>query len=75
MCESFLFLTYVNTKFSDIGHDSFCLRSYVLASYARFLWDVEEDDEEEENEGKHDHEIDHNHSSQPAFFHGAPLTA
>lgn len=24
-----------------------CLHSYVMASYARFLWDAEEDDEED----------------------------
>lgn len=46
----------------------FC--SYVLASYARFLWDAE-DEEEEEME---------NNSSSPMFFGGdsqnpPPLTA
>lgn len=42
------------------------LCSYVLASYARFLWDAEEDEEEVEEET--------NITSAPNFFHGTPTT-
>lgn len=60
---------------------SFC--SYVLASYARFLWDAEEDaeEDEEEDEGNErvQHGTDQSHTSSSNFYHGAhqhsPLTA
>jgi hypothetical protein len=48
--------------------------SYVLASYARFLWDAEEEEDEEER-----HESEYSHASSANFFQGAshhpPLTA
>ena len=51
--------------------------SYVLASYARFLWDAEEEEEEEEEEM--DHEVEDGTSKTlpvtASFFHGAPLAA
>ena len=52
--------------------------SYVLASYARFLWDAEEEEEEEEEE-EMDHEVEDGTSKTlpvtASFFHGAPLAA
>jgi hypothetical protein len=47
----------------------------VLASYARFLWDAEEDEEDEEKQ----HGTEHSHAPTPNFFQGAsqhsPITA
>ncbi|KDO48558.1 hypothetical protein CISIN_1g0201092mg, partial [Citrus sinensis] len=52
---------------------------YVLASYAKFLWDAGEDEEEEQDNEEGQHQTDHSHTSPPNFFHGAshhsPLTA
>ncbi|CAN0838619.1 hypothetical protein LINGRAHAP2_LOCUS2252 [Linum grandiflorum] len=44
-------------------------RSYVLASYASFLWDSDEEEEEEEEE---DGIQEMNKLSLPNFFHGVP---
>lgn len=38
----------------------------MLASYAKFLWDAEKE-EEEDVDGD-----EHSHISPPNFFHGAP---
>ena len=54
------------------------LCSYVLASYARFLWDAE-DEEEDDDEEDHEEQADLSHMSPPNFFNGtahhSPLTA
>lgn len=44
--------------------------SFVLASYARFLWDAEEEDDEEEKAGEK-----FSNGSDQSFFHGAPPLA
>ncbi|MBA0597449.1 hypothetical protein Gorai_007253 [Gossypium raimondii] len=43
---------------------------FVLASYARFLWDAEEEDDEEEKAGEK-----FSNGSDQSFFHGAPPLA
>lgn len=53
------------SKFSLKFDVNFCC-SYVLASYARFLWDAEEEEDEEEQ-----NKTDHTHNSSTNFFHGA----
>lgn len=61
----------------SVNSFSFC--SYVLASYARFLWDAEEDEEEDEGNERVQHGTDQSHTSSSNFYHGAhqhsPLTA
>ncbi|KAF8044560.1 hypothetical protein N665_7931s0001 [Sinapis alba] len=48
---------------------------YVQASYARFLWDVEEEDGEEEKEERHEEELVRQ-ASRMSFFSGlSPVTA
>lgn len=49
---------------------SFC--SFVLASYAEFLWDAEEEEEEDEENQGVKHETERSHTSSSNFFHGAP---
>lgn len=54
--------------------------SYVLASYARFLWDAEEDleeeeEEEEESEGKRQCGVQSGNAASELFQGVSPLTA
>jgi hypothetical protein len=53
------------------GYFSLTICSYVLASYARFLWDAEEEEEEEEDEEER-HETEYSHASTSKLFQGAP---
>lgn len=48
------------------------IRSYVMASYARFLWDTEEEEEEEEENNGFDKLGSSINLSPPSFFHGVP---
>ncbi|KAA8525465.1 hypothetical protein F0562_007320 [Nyssa sinensis] len=43
---------------------------YVLASYARFLWDAEDEDEGKEKDEKQQHEINITSASPTSFFQG-----
>ncbi|MBA0661582.1 hypothetical protein Goklo_005860, partial [Gossypium klotzschianum] len=51
-------------------NDGNLLSIFVLASYARFLWDAEEEDDEEEKAGEK-----FSNGSDQSFFHGAPPLA
>ena len=54
----------------------FTVCSYVLASYARFLWDAEEEEEEEEDE-ENQHGTEHSYPPHILLgaSHHSPLTA
>lgn len=55
-----------------------CCCSYVLASYAHFLWETEEDDEEEGEDSygtgtEYKTETENSHGFSPSFFPAGPF--
>ena len=66
----YLFSSYNYGVFLQLTYEFGVWCSYVLASYAHFLWETEEEDEED---SRYETATANTHGFSPSFFPGGPF--